>query len=465
LSNFPGLGREGPVPPLALDPDLAAGPAHVVETVNQFIGIYDKSTGTQLFKQSLRDFFAFNPLGGTGAILDPVVTYDEQAGRFVVAALGASLGPDPHSAIELAVSNDANPLHGWSVNQINIQETTAGGALLMGDFDRLGWNADAWVITTNMIPEDFSTFDHVQVIAIDKLSRAVHRSDVYADRLGAQHFSLQPATMHGALPGDPLWLVEAAPADSSGVAQGGDYVRVVRMANVLSATPTFTTTHIPVAHFDPLPEAVQPGGIPVNAEDASVLNAAWRGNRLVASQPVGSGGVAHARWYEFNTSPAPTLTQSGEINPGPGVYTYYPAIEIAANGDLGMTYTQSSASEFISMYVTGRKATDPLGTMQTGVLVKAGDDIFMGGGRMGDYAGISVDPVTGTSFWVNKDYPTAQHIIRNWATWIANFSVGGGAALRNYPRIVIIPIVFGTISALPAASFSTGPASNLTDGV
>src|SRR5262249_49355341 len=149
-------------------------------------------------------------------------------------------------------------LHGWSVNQINIQETTAGGSVLMGDFDRLGWNHDAWVITANMIPTDFSTFDHVQVIAIDKISGAVHRSDVYADGLGTPHFSLQPATMHGSFAGNPLWLVEAAPADSSGVAQGGDFVRVVRMANVLSATPTFTTTHIPVTHFDPVPEAVQP---------------------------------------------------------------------------------------------------------------------------------------------------------------------------------------------------------------
>ena len=65
--------------------------------------------------------------------------------------------------------------------------------------------------------------------------------------------------------------------------------------------------------------------------------------------------AAHARWYDLTTiGVAPALTQSGEINPGLLVSSYYPSIEVNGAGDLGMTYMQSSATEFLSMYVTGQ---------------------------------------------------------------------------------------------------------------
>jgi hypothetical protein len=110
-----------------------------------------------------------------------------------------------------------------------------------------------------------------------------------------------------------------------------------------------------------------------------------------------------------------------------------------------MTFTQSSASEFVSMYVTGRKATDPSGTMQAPVLVKAGETTFSGG-RIGDYSGISVDPVAGSSFWVGKDYATEQHSKRNWATWVAHFSVSGTAALQA--ALTIRGLQAGSLSPL-----------------
>jgi hypothetical protein len=158
--------------------------------------------------------------------------------------------------------------------------------------------------------------------------------------------------------------------------------------------------------------------------------------------------VARARWYELDTSgAAPTLVQTGQIDPGPGLHTYLPSIDIAPNGDLGMTYVQSSAATadfnsdgfadgYLSMYVTGRKATDPLGTMQPPVLVKAGEATYTFSVadpppyRVGDYGGLVVDPVNGT-FWAGNEYathavppPNYSRPFGNWGTWIANFSIG-----------------------------------------
>src|SRR5262249_23022532 len=59
-------------------------------------------------------------------------------------------------------------------------------------------------------------------------------------------------------------------------------------------------------------------------------------------------------------------------------------------------------------------------TMQAPVLVKAGTDTYFGT-RAGDYSGITVDPVTGTSFWAANEY--ARFFLSYWGTWIANFSL------------------------------------------
>ena len=159
--------------------------------------------------------------------------------------------------------------------------------------------------------------------------------------------------------------------------------------------------------------------------DTRILNVEWRGDRLVASQTVGISGNARARWYEFDTSGTPSLTQQGTISPGAGIHTYYPSIAIAANGDLGMTFMQSSSKEFVSMYVTGRFPAEPPGTMQTPVLVKAGEANYaafdcttLDGCRAGDYSGITVDPDSSSVFCAANEYATSD-VSENWGTWIA----------------------------------------------
>ena len=90
--------------------------------------------------------------------------------------------------------------------------------------------------------------------------------------------------------------------------------------------------------------------------DTRILNADWRDGLLVADQNVGlsTDSDAHARWYEFNVTGSPTLVQDGTISPGPGTSTYFPAIAIAPGDVIGMTYNESSPTEYPSVYDTGR---------------------------------------------------------------------------------------------------------------
>jgi hypothetical protein len=265
-----------------------------------------------------------------------------------------------------------------------------------------------------------------------------------------------------------MWLVQAQHPDD-----GDSTFTVVSMTGVLSASPTYHSSSVGVGPYGAPPTATQPGmnAGRLDTNNARVLNAAWRDNRLVAAHTAGRNGVAEARWYEFSTAgAAPTLTQSGWISPpGVAVNTYFPAIDIALNGDLGMSYMESSTSEFISMYVTGRTNSDPLGTMEPAVEVQAGQATYVGfpGNptatppipadtspfRAGDYSGISVDPTAPGSFWAANEF-AAVGGSRNWGTEIANFSASLRGTLRcGYP-------VAGTL----ARAGDTGVYSLTTDG-
>ena len=97
----------------------------------------------------------------------------------------------------------------------------------------------------------------------------------------------------------------------------------------------------------------------LDVNDNRMLKAEWQSNRLVCTNTVGlvaSASVSTVGWYEFNTAnPAAVMHQEGFI-PGStqDASTFFPSIAIAPDGDLGMTYMESSPSEYLSMYVTGQ---------------------------------------------------------------------------------------------------------------
>jgi hypothetical protein len=223
------------------------------------------------------------------------------------------------------------------------------------------------------------------------------------------------------------------------------------MANVLAGSPGFSQYEVSVTPYSIPPNADQPGSGPFSGDcfigtgsgiictnDASFLSVAARGNRLVAAHNVGVAATARARWYELDISGTPTLTQEGNIDPGAGIHTYFPSIEIASNGDLGMTFMQSSVSQFMSMYVTGQTTFDPVGQMRVPVLAKGGlgtyrafdcvsGGVFISDCRAGDFSGISVDPNFSNLFCAANEYATSgsgKNGMNNWGTWIACFSIG-----------------------------------------
>jgi hypothetical protein len=231
--------------------------------------------------------------------------------------------------------------------------------------------------------------------------------------------------MHDSVAGDPMWLI------SSG---GGTNLNVEKMTNVLSGSATFTNTSLAVDSYSGIVPPKQPDGTAITTNiDSRILKVAEWNGELVATHAISTSSTQDdARWYRISVaSGTPSLLDQGDVvSPATGagtnnVYDYYPSIDINAQGDIGMTFMQSgtAAGQFMSVYVTGRTATDAAGTMETPVLVQAGAANYHDSAytqRAGDLSGISVD-ADGT-FWAANEHATAAGL-NNWGTWIANFSV------------------------------------------
>jgi hypothetical protein len=425
----PGLGFDGidsnhnflnAQPP---DTIGAAGPSSYIETVNTALAIYNKTNGAALVASTSFTSF-FSSLGGELNFSDPVVTYDEIHQRFVVATL--DYDTVSQCRLDLAISRSNNPTTlgsaDWDFFRYNVNDGVGG--FDFGDYPKLGYNADGYVFSFNMFP-NLGFYDHVTTLAVRYSDRAGFLNVVPG---GFNRFTFAPATVHGASPGDPMWFVEDG--HEGGAANN---VTVVKETNVFSNSPGYTFTPInelaSLGSYSAPPRAPQQGGgQTIDTIDARFYFSALRNvggtTHLIAAHTVGTAGVARVRWYDFDVGGAtPTRIQEGEINQGAGVYTFLPSLDMNANGAIGMTFGQSAANQYWSMYVTGRSPADALGTMQTPVLAKAGT-VNSPDSRAGDYSFVNVDPSNNTTFWAANEYAGPAAF---WTTWIQKFDVSSPA--------------------------------------
>jgi hypothetical protein len=409
--SFSGIANTGWSPP---DPSAAVGPNYVVETVNQSMAIFSKGTGTLVSQKTLQTLFSGFTNGGVNdpGMFDPCVLYDDQAGRFVIEAQVRDSTNDK-AYIDISISNSSDPTQGFSeIHQIEVDQ----GGQYWSDNGKIGFNADAYVFTGNLFT--FSGLYSTElVLTINKSSVLDQNNNTLSDyqatfnNNGASPdgFSLIPARMHGASAGGPMWFIQTNFGGSTSL-------MVTRMNNVLSSTPTFTTVSVPVNSYLNAASGIQPNGT-IDPADCRTLNVEWNNNYLAGAFISSAGTDPAAAWIEINTrGSSPALVQQGVIHPGSGISTYMPAVAVDSSGDLGLTYMESSSSEYASMYVTGRLASDPAGTIEAPVRVATGTTTISN--RVGDYSGISLDPSSANTFWAASEYG-----LRGWGTWLAAFQL------------------------------------------
>ncbi|MDB5173968.1 MAG: Hemolysin-type calcium-binding repeat family protein [Phycisphaerales bacterium] len=433
----------GPVVPP--DPNGAAGPTQVVNVGNDYIEWYTKA-GVQQVSESSFDFFA--PAFGSFAVKppdlmsDPKVVYDQYQSRFVVTMVALSfveLGGANESNLCVAVSKDSNPNDGWWFQAIS-SNVTISTKDYFPDFPQLGIDQNAVYITGNMFDYDTqSAFGGTRLWILGKTdlyaggASTVHLFDPVAASGAVEGLqTLQPAHLYGTLQGGAgEFLVSAT--DSNGIElhdlNGADYVDVMRIDNPLSASPTFTNQLIllgataATANIEssalPGPAPQLTGELPIETNDARVLGAVWRNGSLWAVNTINpntgpDAGQATAHWYKIDTSVLANLSLTDQGSVGGediavGTWTYMPSIAVDGAGDMAIGFSASGDNLLAGAYYTGRRASDPAGTVENSAAVAEGQDGYVrtfGGGvnRWGDYSGISVDPSDDKTFWIYNQY-------------------------------------------------------------
>src|SRR5258708_6112386 len=148
------------------------------------------------------------------------------------------------------------------------------------------------------------------------------------------------------------------------------------------------------------------------------------------SVATGSGNVG-VRWYELRNPAASTLAagtpvvyQQGTFAPDSN-FRWMGSIAMDQSGGIALGYSVSSTAINPSIRLTGRAATDPLGTMQAeNAIVNGTGSQLANLSRWGDYSAMTVDPVDDCTFWYTNEYLKANGTF-NWSTWISSFKLTG----------------------------------------
>jgi hypothetical protein len=483
-STFLGMNfgdTPGYVPP---DTIAASGPTEIIETVNTDIAIYNKSGGAILSPTNLATFF--QSVGPINQLSDSAVAYDELRGTFFVSVLNITLdiffGNPSADSFLYAVSNNNSPASASDFTFHSVDLTgldPAGSGSFWADFPRIGWNANAYVASFNMFTNGIFTqnYDHALVLNLEVTAPSSGTLALVPG--GTANGTLAPATMHGSAATDPMYLVEESSTSP------GKAITIVAETNLFNFVtgPSFTFKDVAlpaVADYIAPPAATQKGSTTqtISTNDSRILNAEWRNNHLVAAHAIGvtTDAQAHARWYEFDTtnytSTGPTLIQAGTIGLGSGANSYFPSIAIGANDALGMTYMESSPTEYMSMYVAGRLASDAPGTMETTSLAaQPGQAPYTGFPgveasppfRAGDFSGTTVDPNDGT-FWSANEYASSNtSLAANWGTAISHFSLTSSLSPITVSASALPnPVLAGTMTALVATATDPNVGATIT---
>ncbi len=447
-AKFPGISATGAEPP---DPDIAVGPTHLIEVVNSSIAFYTKG-GTKVFEQTFQNFF--KSISPQAFDYDPKVIYDQIAKRFVVLDLDLNdASSNGASDLLIAVSATSDPNGAWALYKVDVKQTE-GSNTYWWDYPGLGYNKDMICMTGNMFAmEGSSGFNGVQIVCFDKTTlyggTATPTKFKVADGFTIQLAKTQDATTPA------VYGVEVDTQNS------------MRLTGITKSGSTFAVTQSTVSVPNWLGDQgfiTGPGGVQVQTNDPRILVSASRNGEIVASHSVAVSGSdlrSAARWYHFKTNgwpqtSAPSLKQSGQLDPPAGHGYSFPAINFDGAGNIGMTFSKIGSTTPGLVMGTGRRVSDPAGTMGNPTVLESSTAGQYNGfsTRWGDYFDVELDPADSKTFWA-VGMGAGQSVSGRWQTYMKSFKI----ALLDVDLTAIyskgVTTVAGTLSSGTRASLNT----------
>ncbi|MBK9356356.1 MAG: hypothetical protein IPN08_03035 [Bacteroidales bacterium] len=426
IVNFEGQSTSS-YPP---DCNGTIGPSHYMQTVNTTYAIYSR-TGTLLAGPTNMNLLFGSVSGATCNDGDPLIQYDEMAGRWVAVEFSLCGSND---LMLMAVSSTNDPTGTWYQYSFDVTDTP--------DYEKLGIWQDGYYMGTNTNSgNDIYVFERskmllgqpAQMIAFDNPNRPGPSSGFLCvpplDNDGVAAPAGTPgmfiAFNDDAVGGgsDQLWLYELA---ANWTTPSSSTFTRVQQIGVTAFDSQFTSS------WD---DITQPNSQKLDAVPQVIMNAPQYRNfgtyqTIVCCHSVDVDATNHAgiRWYELRkTSPATTwaIRQQGTFAPD-GNSRWMGSVMLNGSGKIGMAYSISSSTVYPGIRYCGQSASAYASA--TGVMDIAETVIHTGTvaqtsyNRWGDYALLSVDPNDDQTFWFSSEYVKTGGSSKG--TKIASFKFG-----------------------------------------
>ena len=391
------------------DPDIAVGPDRIVTQVNGRIRIFDKA-GTQLLDQNTNGSAGFwGAQGGGTFIFDPINTYNIHSDRFFVA--NSELATGDFFTFAASTTNSPTSTNDW--HKYRVQVTPVCN---FPDFPNMGFNQDAYFITTDC----FSGGGNRAYI----IDRAAVESGAAITSLP----SVQMSPGLQSLGNTKRYDVGTTQYFISAGFSSGSSLKIQAITNP-TTTPNLVSINVSVPSFSTPTDAPQMGTTArLDVIDNRIKHGIVRNDILWCTQNVGVSGITRVRWYEIalngwpTSGSNPSVLNQGDLDAGPGIYTFFGAVAVNANGDAVIAYDRSASNEFPSIEYMTRPSGDLVFSNPTPLQVSAANYTA---GRYGDYAGLVIDPADDAQFWSHHEYSES-----NWATWVGSINVDPGQNLN-----------------------------------
>jgi len=447
LKSFEGIPMGNSIPP---DPYIAAGPNHIVLTVNTSFAIYDKQ-GNHIKTIPASNWYASTGIAANSPF-DPKVLYDHYENRWIMVWLNTD-DASKTAYFLLSISDDSDPngvWHNWALpSHLNGTASTN----TWGDYQGVGFDSSAIYITSNQFTFAPYSYQYAKIRIVPKTALLtatpgeVSWFDLYNIRVpitGAAVFTVRPTITYGTA--SDYYLIYAP--------QSGNYMSSYKIANP-TTNPVMTGVNIPVTAYSSAPQANQlGGGTPLLESGGGALKFepiyrdgfAYIIHAIANPQSPSSASLHYLKLDVINNSKDEEI-----IFGAPNHWYIYPAIAVDKHHNVALSFSRSSLTEYAGAYYTVKKkditnALAPTRVLQTG---KSNYNVTFGGtrNRWGDYNGIWLDPSDEESFWLYAEYAAPSN---RWGTWVAQVRVApyvGPSIYTNTETIQYVPIELGFESA------------------
>jgi len=396
------------------DDNGAAGPDHYMQTINVRYAIYDKVGTLMEGPTNLNAFFTGLP-GGSSNDGDPIVLYDEQADRWLMAEFSAagSLWSPPDYML-IAISQTSDPTGMWD----------AWSFVMNGfpDYMKFGVWRDGYYMGTNTSSgSDIYVFERDEMLAGGANPQMVQFNN--PNRPNSGFHCVLPVDNDGAF----------APSGTPGMfmtindnAWGGstnDQLWLFEL-DVDWDTPTNSTFSrvqtIDVASFDSnfgstWENIVQPGtsqkldGISQILMHRVQYRNFGTSQNIVCNHTIDVGGnQAGIRWYELEYNGSDwEIRQYGTYAPD-NDSRWMGSIAMNGNREIALGYSVSSNTTYPGIRYTGQSQAENI--QASGLMDIEETSVYEGtvsqtsSERWGDYSNLSIDPVDDHTFWFTSQY-------------------------------------------------------------